>query len=130
MSCWCHASLPVVASSASRELAKRLLPRRLPPKKSGLAEPVGTRTYPCSSSTDITPQELAAPVVAAWEGFHSAAAGCVGLSGIGSNDHRCAPVLASKARITPRSTSVARLSPTDDPTTIVSPRTAGGDVTS
>ena len=45
-----------------------------------------------SSSTDIRPQELPAPVVAAWARSHSAAAGCVGESGMGSNAHSSAPV--------------------------------------
>src|SRR2546430_5292151 len=35
----------------------------------------------------------------------SAAAGCDGESGSGSKDQSCAPLLASKARITPRSRS-------------------------
>ena len=38
------AGMPLFASMASREFANRLLPGRLPPKKSGLGEPVGMST--------------------------------------------------------------------------------------
>ena len=69
----------------------------------------------------MTPQALPAPVLAACARFHSAAAGCAGESGRGSNDHSSAPVRASKARMTPRSTSVARLSPIAEPTITMLP---------
>jgi hypothetical protein len=49
--------------------------------------------------------------------------------GIGSQLQRSAPERASKARTIPRSTSTARLSPIDDPTTTTSPATAGAEVT-
>ena len=49
--------------------------------------------------------------------------------GIGSQVQRSAPVRASKARTMPRSTSTARLSPIDDPTTTTSPAIAGAEVT-
>ena len=51
------------------------------------------------------PRRCRAPVLAACASFQSAAAGCSGESGSGSNDHMpAAPLRASNARITPRST--------------------------
>jgi hypothetical protein len=82
-----------------------------------------------SGSTDIGAQELAAPVAAAWLRSQATAPGWLGESGSGSNAHFCAPVIASYARMTPRSTSVARLSPTDEPTTTTLFTTTGGEVT-
>src|SRR5580698_8954185 len=111
------------------ELAQRLSPGRSPPKKSGLAEPVGTNTRWRLASTDSGAQALAALALAMLCGDHCAYTGFEASRGIGSQLHTKAPVRASKARTVPSSSSTARLSPMEEPTMTLPSTMAGGEVT-
>src|SRR5437870_4618854 len=73
--------IPSLRSDATNEFAYRFAPGRMPPKKSGLALPVGTNTRSRSASTEKTDQAFAAPTLSE--------------AGIGSHFHRNAPLRAS-----------------------------------
>src|SRR5229473_7600177 len=111
------------------EFAQRLLPGRVPPKKSGLAEPVGTNTRWRAVSTDSGAQALAALAFPTDAESHSLYTGLLGSRGMGSQLHTSRPLRASKARTVPSSSSTARLSPIEEPTITLPSRIAGGEVT-
>ncbi len=94
----------------------------MPPKKSGLALPVGTNTRWRAGSTVITDQALPAPAV------RVAPSGALATACSGSQLQRRAPVWASKARTTPLGITAWELSSMDDPTTTSPSITAGGEV--
>src|SRR5882672_8543049 len=101
------------------ELAHLLSPDLSPPKKSGLALPVGTKTRSRSGSAAMIDHAFAAPV------FHTFACSAE-FFGIGSQLHRRLPVRTSKARTTPLGMSTFELSLMAEPTTTTSPMTVGG----
>ena len=106
---------------AARPASSRTVssPVRSPPKKSGLAEPVGTNTRPRPASTDSIDQAFAAPVRCA-TAVPAATCGFLADVGIGSHDHSCLPLRTSNARTMPRGISTPPLSPTAEPTMTMS----------
>ena len=70
------------------EFAQRLSPGRAPPKKSGLAEPVGTNTKWRSVSTDSGAHALAALAFPTVAESHSLYIGLLGSRGMGSQRRR------------------------------------------
>src|SRR5882672_11460814 len=101
--------------NATTELACSLLPRRLPPQKSGLGDEVGRNTNPRSSSADIGAHTLAWPALTpSWTS--------------GSHCQGGRPVRASNARTVPDGASTRRLSAIEDPTMTTPRLTTGADV--
>src|SRR6476469_1420182 len=82
-----------------------------------------------AESAEKTLQALAAPVSWAFGPIHVAYAGSFASRGMGSNDHRRAPVRTSNARITPSGASTRWLSGTAEPTITRLPTIVGGEVT-
>ena len=80
-------------------------------------------------SATITDQALEEPVRPALLFFQVSAPTADGFCGTGSQLHFCFPVSASKPRTSPLGCGSRAPSAIADPTTIVSPITAGGDVT-
>ena len=75
-------------------------------------------------------QALAAPVRRALPFFQPSAPGRLEDCGIGSHDHFCLPLAASKPRTSPDGWLVRLLSAIAEPTITVLPTTAGGEVSS
>ena len=75
-------------------------------------------------------RKLDAPVRAALPFFQVEAPAAFGSWGIGCHVHLSLPVITSKPRTSPLGISTAPLSATPEPTTIVFPTMAGGEVSS